>query len=35
VNLQSLAEESQADTLLTKFTTGGRRKSGVNEAAKR
>ena len=32
---QTLDEESQADTLLTKIATGGRMKSGVNEAAKR
>ena len=32
---QTLDEESQADTLLTKIATGGRMKSGVNQAAKR
>ena len=32
---QTLDEESQADTLLTKIATGGRTKAGVNEAAKR
>jgi ferritin-like metal-binding protein YciE len=32
---QTLDEESQADTLLTKIATGGRMRSGVNEAAKR
>jgi len=32
---QTLDEESQADTLLTKIATGGRMKSGVNEAARR
>ncbi|MFL5912100.1 MAG: ferritin-like domain-containing protein [Gaiellaceae bacterium] len=32
---QTLDEEANADKLLTKIATGGRMKSGVNEAAKR
>jgi ferritin-like metal-binding protein YciE len=32
---QTLDEESNADKLLTKIATGGRMRSGVNEAAKR